>query len=346
MDLDNEARMISDAPVHDVPHPTLAEVVETVRISRGISVEESGAAGAQLDLIEFEIVDDTPELNNLVSTKDDPAKLHLRAPAMINGIAIQALVDSGANKSFISTRLVEKAVLTVIPTRPGSMFNRGGIDEPRVGSVRAELHWADKKESVRLEVIDHSGEDLLIGTDLWELLGITIAGVPVKPPGPEVTDVDDFLPLSVDDGPDTDLNKLDPRLREALAINAKIDAYSVCTHPLAPLTLRTTEPVTYWRRVNFIKHQDMKRAREIIQEWIQMGVLAKGVPTATACFALLVVPKKDDFGKQTDIRLCIDMGPGNKFIKPDLYPLPLINDILEVAMIHRERQRMSTPRLI
>ena len=157
-----------------------------------------------------------------------------------------------------------------------------------------------------------------------------------KPPGPQTADIDDFLPttMDLDEINPTNFETLDPRIKEALARNAKIPTYSTTTHPLGPITLHTTEEVTYWAKRNYIKPQNEARAEEIIQEWVEQQI-AEEVTSAKARFALLAVPKTDDFGKQTDIRLCIDMSPGNKYIVVDKYPLPTLAEILAVPMKKR-----------
>jgi hypothetical protein len=108
------------------------------------------------------------------------------------------------------------------------------------------------------------------------------------------------------------------------------------------LLLRTTQTVTHWAKINYIKKENMPGATEIVIDWIKQGIIVEGNANAKACFALLTVPKKDYFGKQTDIRLCIDMGPGNKYIIPDNYPLPLITDVMEGPMKHREKDSVRS----
>jgi hypothetical protein len=70
-------------------------------------------------------------------------------------------------------------------------------------------------------------------------------------------------------------------------------------------------------------------------EWVSKGIVVEGNPDAKACFSVLTVSKTDDFGKETGRRLCINMGPGNKHIIVDEYPLLLPTEVLEVSMTHR-----------
>jgi hypothetical protein len=136
---------------------------------------------------------------------------------------------------------------------------------------------------------------------------------------------------------DTDWENLDPLIKKALEINDRfLLILNTCTHPIAPLELHTTETVTHWSKRNYIKSKIcQERATAIFQEWIKQGIVVPAEPNGKACFSMLTVPKKDDFGIQTDIRLCIDMGPGNKYIIVDQYPLPLTTEVLKVPTKHR-----------
>lgn len=138
-----------------------------------------------------------PELNTLETMKDNEYYSSHRAPVEINGHSIFCLVDSGANTSFISKRFVEQHGMKIMPASEGSYLNRAGTLDQRIGTTTVKLSWAEKKFSTDLEVIDHDTEDLIIGRDLFKTLGVTLNGIPVKPPGPEVTTVDDFLPLLI-----------------------------------------------------------------------------------------------------------------------------------------------------
>ena len=196
------------------------------------------------------------------------------APIAINGKPTTALVDSGANISFMTKSFAESLKLEFIPAPPDSTFDRGGKPDSRIGSVKAILFWAELTLPVKFEILDNSDHDVIIGRSIFPELGISLFGIPIKPPGPQVTEVNDFLPLKLNNEEinPTDFENLDPRLKEALEKNALIPPYSTTSHPLGPIRLNTTEEVTHWSRKNYVKPQDLPRVREIVQQWVKEGI--------------------------------------------------------------------------
>ena len=85
---------------------------------------------------------------------------------------------------------------------------------------------------------------------------------------------------------------------------------------------------THWAKKNFLKEADLPRAKEIIDEWLREGVVKIREEPVTHTYSLLAVEKKDEFGKKTDIRLCVDLRPLNKIMKDTHYPLPTIPEII------------------
>jgi hypothetical protein len=61
---------------------------------------------------------------------------------------------------------------------------------------------------------------------------------------------------------------------------------------------------------------------------------------AKLCFALLVVDKRDDLGKISGSRVCIDLKAINKVMLPDLYPLPTLQEVLSKAVNARDQSHI------
>ena len=281
------------------------------------------------------------ELNALDKSKiGSERKGFFHASVSINDTNVAAMIDCGANASFINEEFLKKNKIKFSPAPEGMTFLRGGkVDKP-IGFVKVKLGWGTEEfKDLIFQVIDHKTENVILGTNLFDRLKIYIAGLPVKNPGPEVVEINQVLEgVKMDDDnlhePPV-MEELDPRLQEAIKRNLALDPHAASTHPLAPLKLDTSKELTCFRPQTYIKPADRARADEIFKEYIEKGILVEGDPNPKACFASLAVPKRNDDGEQTDIRVCFDLGPVNHEIHVDEYPLPLLQKILDVATKHR-----------
>jgi hypothetical protein len=132
----------------------------------------------------------------------------------------------------------------------------------------------------------------------------------------------------IDDVKEEEEDELDVRIVESLALNAQIDPLSVCPHPLAILDFQSTEPLSFFIRRNYLKKDEIEKAREMVKTWFDAGVVEKAPRDAKCNFALLMVSKKDENGKIVDKRLCLDLSPVNNKLTVDHYPLPNLFDCL------------------
>jgi hypothetical protein len=115
-------------------------------------------------------------------------------PVTINGNLHTALVDSGANPSYIQEELVNKLGLTISPHTAKTSISREGKVEPSKGTVVIDCGNGDNMfRNLRFTVIDIP-YDLIIGRNYFSLFGFVLSGLPVKLPGPQVTITDQLVP--------------------------------------------------------------------------------------------------------------------------------------------------------
>ena len=94
------------------------------------------------------------------------------AEIIIGGHRVQALLDSGASRSFISPGLVKKLNLPRIQCTP-SMAQAANGDEHQVDTmVRVPLEWANYKANIDCFVYPLGGLQLVFGFDVWTDFGI------------------------------------------------------------------------------------------------------------------------------------------------------------------------------
>ena len=283
----------------------------------------------------------TIEINNVDNNLVEESNESFRTPVKINGVLTEALVDSGASHSFIDLRFARKLNLD-IQVKNGTTF-RAGKPEKRIGSVSVRVENGSKTLELHMEVLDHGRIDVLFGRRDFKQLGYSISGIPVKPPGPEVRDInDDIIPIDYED-PAQPFESLHPRLQEAITRNQQIRIHDPCTHPLAICPLDTIDgkiPVL-WNDRNFVKPQDEAGMDANIESWIRDGIVKPAV-NPTTCFSLLNVPKTDSNGYVYGLRSCLDFSPANPYLKPVSYPMPLIDDVLSYPMAARGPKSVRT----
>jgi transposase InsO family protein len=121
------------------------------------------------------------------------------------------------------------------------------------------------------------------------------------------------------------LNKLMPML----VINERFIDF--CTHPDAVVTLTVKpedEPKLFKKQ--YPMAESLKPAvKEILMRWLSTGKIKKLTQLCRFNSPLLAVPKKDEHGKMTGVRLCIDIRTLNQHLQEDdKFQLPHIPEVL------------------
>ncbi|KAH9248629.1 hypothetical protein BASA81_013699 [Batrachochytrium salamandrivorans] len=213
-------------------------------------------------------------------------------PIIFESVQLSAYIDSGASHSSVPQTLLQQIPhRKVIPPVPNSKTSLGAKDAytPRLGSIDLPFTWDNKKFTHKFEISDPpAGIQVIIGRDLFTLLGITISGLPLPQP----------------------VNK---PAEEELA------------QPY--LELETGDHPPVYRRQYPIPFNVHDQVKEQIEEWVQTGKVTDAPIGCQYNNPLLVVPKKDLEGKLSKVRVCIDPRQLNKQLQADRFPLPLIKDI-------------------
>jgi hypothetical protein len=98
-------------------------------------------------------------------------------PVTINGNIASALVDSGANPSYISLEWVKRLELVVTPATSTTTVSRAGKLEKSLGSVVIDCgNGANLFRNIRFTVIDIP-YDLIIGRNYFQMFGFVLSGL-------------------------------------------------------------------------------------------------------------------------------------------------------------------------
>lgn len=260
---------------------------------------------------------------------------HPQVPIRLNGVCTWALVDTGASISVVTTALVRENQWETIPQSLsiGSAFASHTVQSS--SSLEGYLECGAENLVWSFPVVDLaiSGTPVILGWDLLPALGISLVGLPAQFPG-----------LSFDDGtlvPEANSEALQEpaeevtaeELSRAMAVwepllysNRAISARSRITWPNATLHIDTgiAEPINI--RQYPLKESVHTVIDQRVAEWLKDGVI-EITTKARWAFPIVVAAKKDQDGKKTKFRVCLDLRRLNQVIQGDAYPIPRITDV-------------------
>jgi hypothetical protein len=260
-------------------------------------------------------------------------------PCKLGGQNIMAVVDSGATISVVSHKFCLNAGLVVqeaVGMLQGAFENQ---TVPKRGTTHQILENGVVKVNVKLAVADLKGDELLIGTDLFTILGYNLTGVPAAWPD-QVPDSDE-PPMQPDERDECRLHAPSSSAlaeeetaavlaawQPLLVINAQISEQAHCTYPGAVLCIPTgAAKPKFIRQYPTAKRLD-DTVTERVTEWLQKGWIERSIPGNPWSFPLHAVPKKDGNGGMTGVRLCLDLRELNTLLENEQYPIPRIGDLL------------------
>jgi hypothetical protein len=93
-----------------------------------------------------------------------------------------------------------------------------------------------------------------------------------------------------------------------------------------------SEEPSHRSRVKYVKVGQEKAVDEFVEEMLANGNIEPAHLDSKLYFALLVVKKRDDLGRTSGSRVCIDLKAINKVMLPDLYPLPTLPEVIAKAV--------------
>jgi hypothetical protein len=286
-----------------------------------------------------------PAQLNALQPEDEAARLspsRVLIPISINGIEVDALVDSGASASFISTALAKR---TNTPVTTGA---RGPTPLVHMGtqgqSVRAQgttgellVRTEHAKAQHRFIVLDNLRHQAIIGLDLFAKLGIELRGLPTRPPRDDSAqrggDAHDRSWIPARSRPRlTTPHSDEERTRILAALQPLLDELkaipntTACSEATIALPTGDAEPCA--RRQYPIPERWRPYVAQQVEEWLRDGKIEEADPDALWESPLMAAPKFGPDGNLQKVRVCIDPRHINKVLVNDPLPLPAIADII------------------
>ena len=273
---------------------------------------------------------------------NEPAE-GIHTPCIINGLKITALVDPGAMISFIDRDLVLNNGWKIHPCSGSIKQAMTGSEIPRIGEVRdLELLNGSKELQVTLEVGNLSGgEKLIIGLNLFGLLGYQIRNIPILLPSADNIKPDGENVLNKKDK----IRDINAELKEhgiaedgiaeewksIIIDNMNLPISSTCLLPESELSINTGDNKPVWIRQYPIPYGLQEKVEKRVEEWKNNGWITLAPSNCQWNLPLLAAPKASaDGGPSEDIRLCLDGRGINAVIvdQPDSN-LPSIREVID-----------------
>ena len=118
---------------------------------------------------------------------------------------------------------------------------------------------------------------------------------------------------------------------EAIETNKALTGF--CNLPMAELKLKLdpelSKPSVLYSRQYPLSQRCIEAANPIIERWLQTGKIKLAPPGCPFNNPITVAPKKDDQGRLTGFRVCLDVRKLNAaIIDSDKFQIPLIHDVL------------------
>ncbi len=244
-------------------------------------------------------------------------------PLMIGDTKVKALLDSGASRNFIDSRVADALCAKQEPFVASVKTANGKAQTKARVTLVAQLdgggHLANTiKFSHQYLVMDNLGHEVILGFPSMSELGIIQF---------RILKEDEFVQQENDDG---DLEMFSESKEQEVRAETKVwmerfpDLFGDITPEssrLLPFDIELTDdviPTTPPRRLR----EDQKLAlNEQVQKWLEQGVIETS--TAPFCSPTVIV------GKRTGgLRICLDFRKLNALTRPMVHTLPKIDDLV------------------
>jgi hypothetical protein len=268
---------------------------------------------------------------------------------LIGGIRTIGVLDTGSTISLMSLAMSKKHRFALVRTG-GSMEGAfPGVSIPRYGKTTVAVVCGSisiERATFEVSELHPSLGDVVIGMDLFYVLGFSLACVPAAFPDTEVSmpvvvctieeqiKARSYVPIDATAVDPTLLAKVMESWKALLTANASIAESDHIRHPLAVLHVDTGDTRPIFIRQYPVPQHRRAMISERVDEWARKGWIEKAPDGNPWSFPLLAVDKKDADGNKTATRVCIDLRKLNESLEPDNYPLPLINETLRTHAGH------------
>ena len=248
-------------------------------------------------------------------------------------LTLDTLIDTGSPISLIKEKFVPNCIIARDDLSDGSFCGLNGSKLVKVGTIVVNLQYDGiSRSGVRMYVVADGtmSAPAIIGRDVLKLCNVTLTA-------PSADDqkivCEDILSIDISEPAD--------QVQESLVINPKIPyeeqtelqnlfetEYVQPERPDEPkvdmeLKLTVDKIVPFHAAPRRLSYAEKNRLQEILDVLLAKGIIRKS--TSDCVSAIVIVSKKNG-----EKRLCVDFRFLNKYLARDNYPIPLIEDQLNI----------------
>ena len=302
------------------------------------------------DVIDYQEINDNvinirrvhvPTMQNGSTSKANDSALSLSqaqqpaipVPLTLNDCPYLGVLDCGASNTIISSTILKDIQVSIIP-QDGIIVSYQGKQERRIGITSPlTLRCGDKTIQQSFEIANLPEDTLiLIGYDLFSILGFSIMGIPNNfpdtQPQPALIAVDEPDPIISSD-PTKDEQTEEFKYQQTIflqQIQSILIAHeqslltqpgTFCTIPESMVELPIPKDKQIYVRQYPIPHTLIPIMDECVEKWKKDGVVTPAPINCRFNNPLTMAPKKDSFGNMTLKRPCLDPRHINKLLPED-----------------------------
>ena len=346
---EGNAKSYADCMSHEVRTPPMPDdatpfAAEADRNKPSLApITDKGNAKSHDDCMSHEVcIPPPPEDITLVSSNAGNNKPFL-APITINGIRIEALIDTGASVSIISEDLANFLEFESVPFEGQLRFAEKDSHSPRKKlKTPIILECGSKRVKLQPDIVSLS-EDIsfILGRDILAELGIGLINLPIYYPDEVIAEESDDCLLCdskqlakiVTEDEDS---SIPVALASYLEENEALDPMVPCSLPKEGYRLhaKPNSPRIYRRQYDMCVTKQEALDAQVVK-WINAGVVVRCKEGSPYNSPIMTVPKRDELGTKTGTRVCIDPRPINAILEDDAFLVPLVTEVFQKTAGHQ-----------
>lgn len=276
-----------------------------------------------------------------------PCKSHIKKqtecdemliPVTIEGQRIHALLDDGATFSSVSNKFCQITGIKIIPIHGYIQLASMQSKIKRIGITELlDLWYNGRHIQHSFEVMDLArNKQASIGKDLFNAFRIGYTGLAhtwddALEQNEENEFDDTHTPPNVPACGAQEYATFMQAIQPSLDRNAQIPSNTFCDLDEAIITIPTPPEAYCHRRQYTIPYNLQPVVQEAIDKWLADYTITIVPANADNRWnnPITLAPKKDDQGRKTGYRPCLDPRLINQYLKDDNYPIPLISTIFD-----------------
>ena len=280
----------------------------------------------------------SPAAQNILVVNNENSREPFLAPITLDGLKFLALIDTGAAISIINKDITDLLEIATSPINGTLQLAEKDAKVPRYQIVSPiKLTCGNHSLNIRPDVLNlPDNTPFILGRDLLAQLGIGITNIPFEFPEEPLSEPDDCLVCDHNNIAKIIPGNEDPsfatNVEAPITRNENLDPLTPCAMPRNGYKLRLKPDASpVFRRQYNLGPCKQEALNETIEKWIQAGVVVRCAEGSPFNSPMITVPKRDESGQKTGIRVCIDPRPINKIIEDDNFVVPLVTDIFARA---------------